>query len=62
MAPSSLQLEGGPIGLELSGALARVFMLAWDRRLLTALDRAARGLAWDLYMMPAGTRLVRLTS
>ena len=53
MAPSSLQLEGGPIGLELSGALARVFMLAWDRRLLTALDKAARGLAWDLYMMPA---------
>ena len=29
-----LQTEGGPIGLELSGALARVIMLLWNRELL----------------------------
>ena len=68
-----MQSEGGPIGLELSEAVARVFMLVWDRRLLAALEKAGRGLAWDLYMMlryiddsncvaeemPMGTRLVR---
>ena len=28
-----LQREGGPIGLELTGAVARVFMLWWDDEL-----------------------------
>ena len=30
-----LQEEGGPIGLELAGALARVVMLWWDRKFLS---------------------------
>ena len=45
-----LQTEGGPIGLELSGAIARVFMLLWDRKLLTALNKATQHLDWDLYL------------
>ena len=44
-----LQTDGGPIGLELSGALARVIMLLWDRELLHRLDRAAADTSWDLY-------------
>ena len=44
-----LQSEGGPIGLELSGALARVIMLIWDRELLQKLNRAAADTTWDLY-------------
>ena len=43
-----LQSEGGPIGLELSGALARVIMLIWDRELLQKLNRAAADTTWDL--------------
>ena len=68
-----LQTEGGPIGLELSGAIARVFMLVWDRKLLTALNKATQHLDWDLYLylryvddgntvcntLPLGARLVR---
>ena len=68
-----LQTEGGPIGLEMSGAVARVFMLLWDRKLLAALEKATQHLAWDLFMylryvddgntacntMPLGARLVR---
>ena len=68
-----LQTEGGPIGLELSGAIARVFMLLWDRKLLTALNKATQHLDWDLYLylryvddgntvcntLPLGARLVR---
>ena len=46
-----LQEDGGPIGLELSGALARVFMLAWDRRLLRTLKKAMQGISWTLYML-----------
>ena len=45
-----LQTEGGPIGLELSGAVARVFMLLWDRKLLVALNKATLHLKWDLLM------------
>ena len=30
--------DGGPIGLELSGALGRAFMLIWDRRFLDTLE------------------------
>ena len=44
-----LQSDGGPIGLELSGALARVVMLLWDRELLRRLDKAASNTPWDLY-------------
>ena len=68
-----LQTERGPIGLELSGAVARVFMLLWDRKLLKALHRATLHLQWDLFMylsyvddsntacniLPLGARLVR---
>ena len=68
-----LQTEGGSIGLELSGAVARVFMLLWDRKLLRALNKATQLLDWDLFMylryvddsntacntMPLGARLVR---
>ena len=68
-----LQTEGGPIGLELSGAVTRVFMLLWDRKLLRALHRATQLLQWDLFMylryvddsntacnsMPLGARLGR---
>ena len=35
-----LQSDGGLIGLELSGAMARVVMLLWDRELLQRLDKA----------------------
>ena len=45
-----LQTEGGPIGLELSGALARIVMLLWDRELLQRLEKAASNTHWDLYI------------
>jgi hypothetical protein len=45
-----LQKEGGPIGLELTGAIARVFMLSWDRRFLTRVENMARGFDWKMYM------------
>ena len=45
-----LQSDGGPIGLELSGALARVVMLLWDRELMRKLLKAANNTPWDLYM------------
>ena len=45
------QAEGGPIGLELSGALARVFMLIWDRKFLKTLEKASKHLDWDLHFM-----------
>ena len=32
-----LQLLGGPVGLKLSGALAKLCMLGWSRRFLAAL-------------------------
>ena len=68
-----LQTDGGPIGLELSGALARTYMQLWDRKLLLALQKATAHLVWDLYLylryvddgnyatdtMPPGARLVR---
>ena len=31
-----LQQQGGPIGLELTGVLARVFMMSWDKKYLKA--------------------------
>ena len=45
-----LQSEGGLIGLELSGALARMIILLWDRELLQKLNKAiAANTSWDLY-------------
>ena len=45
-----LQSEGGPFGLELSGTLARVNILLWDRELLQKLNKAtAANTSWDLY-------------
>ena len=34
-----LQKEGGPIGMELTGVIAQVFMVWWDRELRQRLDR-----------------------
>ena len=45
-----MQKDGGPIGLELTGAVARVFMLSWDRRFLTRVENMTRGLEWQMYM------------
>ena len=33
-----LQKEGGPIGMELTGVVAQVFMVWWDRQLQGRLD------------------------
>ena len=44
-----LQAEGGPIELELSGDLARVTMLLWDRMMMRRLEKAASSTSWDLY-------------
>ena len=35
-----LQADGGPIGLELTGALSRPFMMRWDRLYLTKVQEA----------------------
>ena len=42
-----LQSEGGPIGLELTGALSRPFMRRWDRLFLEAVEAA--GIKMKLY-------------
>ena len=42
-----LQLEGGPIGLELTGAVSRPFMLRWDRLYLERVEEA--GMKMMLY-------------
>ena len=42
-----LQQEGGPIGLELTGAIARVYMLWWDNQLKIKIGNA--GLEWQMY-------------
>ena len=33
-----LQTEGGPIGLELTGIVARVYMMSWDKRFMKAVE------------------------
>ena len=38
-----LQLEGGPVGLKLSGALAKVCMLVWCRKFMATIKRPSRG-------------------
>ena len=42
-----LQSSGGPIGLELTGAVARPFMLRWDKMYLANLKKA--GMEMELY-------------
>ena len=49
---NKLQLEGGPIGLKLSGALAKVVMLSWSRRFKALTSSALLDSAgFDLYML-----------
>ncbi len=45
-----LQNGGGPIGLDLTGAIARVFMLSWDRKFLARVQNMARDIDWRMYM------------
>ena len=44
------QSEGGPIGLQVTGAIARAFMLWWDQRLMQVMREATRGMRWRCYM------------
>ena len=47
-----LQLEGGPIGNRLSGALAKVYMLWWCRALIKALTAAMINITYfSLYLL-----------
>ena len=47
-----LQLEGGPIGNSLSGALAKVYMLWWCRTFLQLLTQATNSIAgFALFML-----------
>ena len=39
-----LQSEGGPIGLELTGVLAQLFMVRWDRQMAEKLEENGIGL------------------
>ena len=49
---NKVQLEGGPIGLKLSGALAKVVMLSWSRRFKAATTIALADFAYfELYML-----------
>ena len=49
---NKLQLEGGPIGLKLSGAIAKVVMLSWSRRFKAATESALRDFAFfKLYLL-----------
>ena len=48
---NKLQLEGGPIGLKLSGALAKVVMLSWSRRFRSLTASALNNFFFDLYML-----------
>ena len=47
-----LQSDGGPIGLELTGAISRVVMSHWDKKLMTKLKNAGSDIKWHpmLYM------------
>ena len=35
-----LQMKGGPIGLELTGAVSRPFMIKWDKKYLEMVQKA----------------------
>ncbi|PFX24331.1 hypothetical protein AWC38_SpisGene11044 [Stylophora pistillata] len=43
-APIKLETEGGPIGLELTGVLAQLFMVWWDRQMVKKLEENGVGL------------------
>ena len=45
-----LQEDGGPIGLELTGALSRPFMMRWDKQYLKAVaDAGSKMLLYERY-------------
>ena len=49
---NKVQQEGGPIGLKLSGAVAKVVMLSWSRRFAAAASTALASFAYfQLYML-----------
>ena len=49
---NKLQLEGGPIGLKLSGSIAKVVMLSWSRRFKAATESALRDFNYfKLYLL-----------
>ena len=45
-----LQLVGGPIGLKLSGVLAKVYMLYWSRHFQNIITRVTRNSNFMLYL------------
>ena len=45
-----LQKEGGPIGLQLTGAIARIFMLWWDRKVKEQINNAMADIDFQLHM------------
>ena len=45
-----LQKEGGPIGLQLTGAIARIFMLWWDREVKERINNAMADIDFQLHM------------
>ncbi len=44
------QQEGEPIGLEITGAVARLFMLWWDERWIKTIEQATAGIDWNLLL------------
>ena len=49
---NKLQQDGGPIGLKLSGAVAKVVMLSWSRRFVAAATTALASFAYfQLYLL-----------
>ena len=44
------QSEGGPIGLQLTGAVARTFMLWWDKTFMEKLKEATKNMDWECFM------------
>ncbi len=43
-----LQTDGGPIGLELTGAVSRVFMLWWDREFQKQIKLIMKDIDWNI--------------
>ena len=44
------QTEGGPIGLQVTGAVARAFMIWWDQKLMEKMRDATSEVKWKCYM------------
>ena len=44
------QREGGPIGLQVTGAIARAFMVWWDQKLMTRMRDATSEIEWKCHM------------